>query len=281
MGIAQLFLSSIISIIAIWYVIPRIFNILKNKEIIARNYLGYSVVTGMGLAFIFPCIFGIIPLFIHKTFIDYLAFLTVVISLTLLGIIDDLLGDGAIKGIKGHIMVIIRGDLSTGGIKLIFAIAVGTLVTFFYHTKPLYWLLYTLLFLLFINFINLLDLRPGRAIKTFLILMLLLLILGKFEYIWIFIPLIVSIPFYLKGEMKEQYMLGDTGANLMGGILGFYAIKSVSPIPAFIITIFLLFFHILAEYYSFSKWIESIPILRFIDNIGRLKTDGNTNADRV
>jgi UDP-GlcNAc:undecaprenyl-phosphate GlcNAc-1-phosphate transferase len=231
MGIIQLFLSSVVSIIAIWYILPRIFNILKKKGIIVRNYLGYQVVTGMGLAFVFPCILSIIPLFIHKITADYLAFLAVVISLTLLGIIDDLLGDGTVKGLKGHIIAIIRGDLSTGGIKLIIATAVGTLISFFYHANPAYWFLYTLLFLLFINFINLLDLRPGRAIKTFLILMFPLLLLGRFEYIWIFIPLMASIPFYLKGEMKEQYMLGDTGANLMGGILGFLSLCSMKVAP--------------------------------------------------
>ena len=35
---------------------------------------------------------------------------------------------------------------------------------------------------------------------------------------------------YIKGEMKELYMLGDAGASLLGGILGFYWVSFLNTI---------------------------------------------------
>jgi UDP-N-acetylmuramyl pentapeptide phosphotransferase/UDP-N-acetylglucosamine-1-phosphate transferase len=77
--------------------------------------------------------------------------------------------------------------------------------------------------------------------------------------------------FYLEGEMEEAYMLGDTGANLLGGILGFYEVIGLPVKGKIILTIFLVALHVLAEFQSFSKWIDAVPILRAIDRLGRKK----------
>jgi hypothetical protein len=125
------------------------------------------------------------------------------------------------------------------------------------------------------------DLRPGRAIKVFLLSVILLMILGGFSNVWILTPVLTALPFHMKGEMEEKYMLGDTGANLLGGIAGFYAIKAVTLAPAAVMAAVLLSIHVIAEYRSLSRFIESIPALRFIDQLWRLKTDGDTSMDRA
>lgn len=281
MNMTEHILSLVISSIAARYFIVRIYRLLAANSIYTSNYSGRPVVTGMGLALMFPCLLGTMPFLIHRIEFDYLGFVTAVVSLVVLGVIDDILGDGKIRGIKGHLMVILKGGLSTGGIKLIIALFLSILLSFYYHSYFVYRLVYTLIFLLFINFINLMDLRPGRATKVFLISVIILLLTGRFNNLWIFTPVATAIPFYIKGEMREQYMLGDTGANLLGGILGYYTIKNISPAPAFIMAFILLAIHIVAEYYSISKIIESVPILRQIDQLWRMKDDADTGMDRV
>jgi UDP-N-acetylmuramyl pentapeptide phosphotransferase/UDP-N-acetylglucosamine-1-phosphate transferase len=254
---------------------------LKTRGMIVKNYRGQPVVTSMGLTFIFPCALSIIPFMVAGIEPEHMAFLTVVTSLTLTGFIDDVLGEATIKGIKGHVAELIKGRISTGGVKLIITALVGMFVSRYYHKSLIAWGVYALLFSLFVNFINLMDLRPGRAIKVFLLSVILLMILGGFSNVWILTPVLTALPFHMKGEMEEKYMLGDTGANLLGGIAGFYAIKAVTLAPAAVMAAVLLSIHVIAEYRSLSRFIESIPALRFIDQLWRLKTDGDTSMDRA
>ncbi|MCM8900872.1 hypothetical protein KVG29_06470 [Caldicoprobacter algeriensis] len=271
----------VLSCFAVRFFMPRIFKMLKTRGMIVKNYRGQPVVTSMGLTFIFPCALGIIPFMVAGIEPEHMAFLIVVTSLVLAGFIDDVLGDATIKGIKGHVAELIKGRISTGGVKLIITALVGMFVSRCHHKSLIAWGVYALLFSLFVNFINLMDLRPGRAIKAFLLSVILLMILGGFSNVWILIPILAALPFHMKGEMEEKYMLGDTGANLLGGIAGFYAIKAVTLAPAAVMAVMLLSIHVIAEYRSLSRFIESIPALRFIDQLWRLKTDGDTSMDRA
>ena len=261
--------------------IPRIFKMLKTGGMVVKNYKGRSVVTSMGLTFIFPCALSITPFMAMGIEAEHMAFLTVITSLGLVGFIDDVVGDATIKGIKGHMAELIKGRISTGGIKLIMGALVGLLVSSHYHKSLMAWAIYGLLFSLLVNFINLMDLRPGRAIKAFLLTAIVLMILGGFSNVWMLIPIMAALPFYIKGEMEEKYMLGDAGSNLLGGITGLYAVNAVPLAPAAAVAAALLSIHAIAEYYSLSRFIESIPALRFIDELWRVKTDGDTSMDRA
>ena len=119
------------------------------------------------------------------------------------------------------------------------------------------------------NFVNLLDLRPGRAIKGFGIMLLLISGLTWFSQIQFILPVISVLVLYIKGEMKEFYMLGDTGANLLGGILGFYGVLALTPIAKGCLLIALLFLQLFAEYHSLSAIIAEHPLLKKMDMLGR------------
>ncbi|MBM7581312.1 UDP-N-acetylmuramyl pentapeptide phosphotransferase/UDP-N-acetylglucosamine-1-phosphate transferase [Caldicoprobacter guelmensis] len=281
MGLIEQIVWLALSILATRFFVPRLFKMLKSRGMVVMNYRGKPVVISMGLAFLFPCFAGIISFIVSKPDTSYMAFLLVVTALALIGFIDDVLGDTAVKGIKGHVGTLFKGNISTGGIKLIITALTGMYVSWCYHRELMAWVVYALLFSLFVNFINLMDLRPGRAIKVFMLSVIVIVTLGGFSNIWMFIPLLASLPFYIKGEMEERYMLGDTGANLLGGIIGLYAIKEVPFVPAAVMLTALISIHVIAEYHSLSKFIESIPALRFIDQLGRLKVDGDTNVDRA
>lgn len=274
-------ISAMLSCLAAHFFIPRIYKMLKDAGMVKKNFRGEIVVTSMGLSFIFPCILAIVPTVFTGNMPEPLVFLAVVASLALVGIVDDAVGDTTIKGIRGHMGELVKGRISTGGIKLIVTALLGLLISGYYHKSPLAWVIYSPLFSMSVNFINLMDLRPGRAIKAFLLLATVYIVLGGLQNIWVLIPVMAALPFYLKGEMEEKYMLGDAGANLLGGIAGLYALKSITLAPAAMIMVMLLLIHAVAEHRSLSEFIESIPVLRFIDRLWRAKTDGDTGMDRA
>ena len=64
-------------------------------------------------------------------------------------------------------------------------------------------------------------------------------------------------------------MLGDTGANVLGGVLGL-TVGLTAP-ATFQVALFflLLLMNILAERVSLSQLIVKTPLLHFLDNLGR------------
>jgi UDP-N-acetylmuramyl pentapeptide phosphotransferase/UDP-N-acetylglucosamine-1-phosphate transferase len=120
------------------------------------------------------------------------------------------------------------------------------------------------------NLLNLLDLRPGRSIKSFLML--------SFIYIWrvpgdagilLLFPFWLASLVYLPWDLQGKGMLGDAGANVLGGVLGL-AIVLTAP-AAFQIGYMavLVGIHVLAERVSFTKLISANYFLRFLDTLGR------------
>lgn len=265
------FLSFIVSVAAALYILPVFFKLLGEKKILRRNYSGKTLVTSMGLAMLFTCLIGILPFVPAESKGDSAIFIAVVALTGFLGFMDDMLADTEIKGIKAHLSAASAGRRSTGWLKILIGLGTGLIVSSYFHLYWLVWPLYTFLFALLMNFINILDLRPGRAVKGFLINFLIITALVGFGSAWIFIPVMIFVIIYIGGELKEIYMLGDTGANLLGGIIGFYAVKELNVFQTIVFIAFYTLIHIFAEFCSISKYIESNRLLNYIDCIGRLK----------
>src|SRR5438270_804247 len=69
----------------------------------------------------------------------------------------------------------------------------------------------------------------------------------------------------LPEDLRERAMLGDTGANVMGGALGLGVVAACSPgvrIGALVVVAAL---NVLSELVSFSRVIEAVPPLRAAD----------------
>ena len=236
--------------------------------------------SSMGLAMFFTCLVGILPFVLLESKADSGIFIAVVALTGFLGFIDDMLADTGIKGIKAHLSAASAGKSSTGWLKILMGIGTGSIVSGYFHVNWQVLPLYTFLFALCMNFINMLDLRPGRAIKGFLLNLLIMTVVVGYGSLWAFIPVIAFLIIYIGGELKEIYMLGDTGANLLGGIIGFYAVKNLNVAEASVFIAFYTLIHIFAEYRSISGYIESNRLLNYIDCIGRLKNGrGETGAN--
>jgi len=127
------------------------------------------------------------------------------------------------------------------------------------------------------NLVNLLDLRPGRALKGMLIMTTASAAVrgrGRFLAVAAAACAIGSLP----GDLREQTMLGDGGANCLGAVLG---VSLVAGAPARRVGTILGIFTALtigSEAVSFSSLIEQTPVLRWLDRLGRRREIGSSKS---
>ena len=70
-------------------------------------------------------------------------------------------------------------------------------------------------------------------------------------------------------DLREHIMLGDTGANVIGAVLGLTMVIGLAPQTRLYVLGGVLFLNALSEFVSFSKIIERVAPLRRLDSIGR------------
>jgi UDP-N-acetylmuramyl pentapeptide phosphotransferase/UDP-N-acetylglucosamine-1-phosphate transferase len=71
--------------------------------------------------------------------------------------------------------------------------------------------------------------------------------------------------------LREKAMLGDTGANLAGAVIGIIFLTQLDPTGRLISLGAFLALTVYAEFFSISKTIDRLPPLRFIDSLGRVR----------
>ncbi|WP_197479896.1 MraY family glycosyltransferase [Paenibacillus swuensis] len=193
--------------------------------------------------------------------------------ITVLGWLDDTVGDRTTKGFHGHWRKLVKqGVWTTGMMKAAGTSIVALILTLGMQHTWVYSVLCWFVIVLCTNVINLLDLRPGRALKCSFGLWLVLFIFGNIytpQAAEIWIPTLISAVLLYREDVQGRLMLGDTGANAFGFALGtayaFYA-------PAWLLcvaAVILVSLQWTAERSSITVWIERLPLLRWLDRLGR------------
>lgn len=194
-----------------------------------------------------------------------------------LGALDDADTTSASKGFRGHLNALSNGEVTTGLLKLVgissAALAAAGIATGYgRRSADGGWLarsvdvgLSGILIAGTANLVNLFDLRPGRALK----------IVGA-----ICAPLSVlpgpsgtvaavglgSVAASWEGDLAEETMLGDAGANALGAVAG-TALALVSPSRVrHVATAAVVGLVLLSEKVSFTQVIARTPWLRAIDD---------------
>jgi hypothetical protein len=167
---------------------------------------------------------------------------------TLVGLVDDL-WSGPERGFRAHL----RGGATTGTLKLV--------------AVPLWGLARTrsvsgaITVGLAANVLNQLDTRPGRALKAFLLGSLLLR--GRPRKSLVLAVLIA--PY----DLREMTMLGDSGSNTLGAVLGFESVRQLTSRGRMGVIAGLGALMVLGECTSLGRLIETTPGLRELDRLGR------------
>jgi UDP-N-acetylmuramyl pentapeptide phosphotransferase/UDP-N-acetylglucosamine-1-phosphate transferase len=189
----------------------------------------------------------------------------------LLGLVDDLLGDDGARGFRGHVQALLRGNITTGFLKLFggAGIAVVLVATPGFATGRRL-LVDAVLIALAANLGNLLDRAPGRVIKAGAIAYVPLAILLGTGTVGVAIAPAMGAAFGLfLPDVRERLMLGDAGANVIGAVLGLGIVLGRGDVTRTTALAVLVVANIAAELVSFSAIIDRVPPLRALDRLGR------------
>ena len=199
-----------------------------------------------------------------------------VVGVAFLGLFDDALGRGEAadtdRGWRGHAQAVFSGRLSTGAIKAIGTLGLAAYATSGLGREALEYVVDLALLLLATNMANLLDLRPGRVEKAFLLvgggLCLGYWTVEPIELLGLFIgPVLVGSWFTL----RERAMLGDTGSNMVGALIGVWLVTTLSDPGRYVALAVLIALTIYGEFRSISRAIERVPPLKQLDSLGRVE----------
>lgn len=134
------------------------------------------------------------------------------------------------------------------------------------------------------NLLNLLDRAPGRAAKVALVWWLVALVPAglvaadgvehhgpgldaEHWAIWAAIAVGAAVGL-LRSELAEQHMLGDTGVNPLGALLAMATVAAYPATAEWVVLGVLAALNLASERWSFSRAIDAVPPLRWLDRLG-------------
>jgi hypothetical protein len=222
------------------------------------------------------------------------------------GAIDDLHESGQSKGLRGHLGELARGHVTTGGLKVLGIGATGLVAAALAapgstperdqarlaarigpswpivhdhgeglgseamfstdHGGVLDLVIGGAVIAGTANLLNLFDLRPGRALK---VVLLAAPVATKGPAGRLVAVAAGAAATLLPIDLSEQAMLGDTGANAAGALLGTAAVAGLGRRGRIGALIGLSALTLASERVSFTKVIERTPGLREFDALGR------------
>jgi UDP-N-acetylmuramyl pentapeptide phosphotransferase/UDP-N-acetylglucosamine-1-phosphate transferase len=192
------------------------------------------------------------------------------LGFALLGFLDDVLG-GADRGFRGHLRALAHGRLTSGMVKLLGGAAIALVlasVPGFVTWQRLF--ADAVLIALAANLANLLDRAPGRTIKCSLVAYAPLAVIAGAGPVGVAVaPVMGAALGVLPEDLREHVMLGDTGANILGGVLGLMLVLVCGRGTRNAVFVALIVLNVASELVSFSKVIDRVPPLRWFDRLGR------------
>ena len=188
-----------------------------------------------------------------------------------LGLLDDVLGAGQSGGFRGHLRQMRRGHLTTGLIKWIGGGAFAVALLGLDNQGDLSRLIADgAIIALAANLANLLDRRPGRSTKFAVVALIPLLVSAThLDSMAGPVTVVAAAIGLAPGELRERYMLGDSGANALGAAVGWALVTGTTPFGRDVALVVLLALNVASEVVSFSAVIERVPGLRHFDQLGR------------
>ena len=196
------------------------------------------------------------------------------------GGLDDVAGDGSSKGLRGHLAAACRGEATTGAVKIVGLGVTGLLSTRMIDRageRPgtLATVVGGAVIAGSANIANLLDLRPGRALKVVLLVATSIVATSRGSRSSAGIAgaaagaasgaAIAVLP----GDLAGRTMLGDTGANSAGALLGTALVARAGLRGRLLALAVVTALTLASERVSFTAVIESTPGLRELDALGR------------
>lgn len=259
-----------------------------HPTLVRSNYRGAPLVTAVGVLvpltlLLVAALADLFTIGVESTSEWWYALATIsaavgpAVGFSLLGLFDDIAGEGQSGGFRGHIRELAKGRLTSGMIKLVGGAALG--VVFARRlavpgTGMVGLLRDGAIIALAANLVNLFDRAPGRAVKFSALAFAGLAIAARSPFM-VGPGVGVGAGLGLLGpDLRERAMLGDAGSNALGALCGVAALMAVaSSAGRWVTVVVVLGLNLLSEVVSFSRIISAVPPLRWFDGLGRLAVD--------
>jgi UDP-N-acetylmuramyl pentapeptide phosphotransferase/UDP-N-acetylglucosamine-1-phosphate transferase len=187
------------------------------------------------------------------------------------GAVDDLRADSATssKGLRGHLGALSHGTVTTGALKILGIGVSGVVASVLLTPRPR-----TLPDVIVgaglvagsANLLNLFDLRPGRTLKVAAAAATMGTLAGSEQAAAALGVALAALP----DDLGERTMLGDTGANALGALLGSAVAAAPPRAVRYGVLAIVVALTLASERVSFSKVIEGSAPLHCLDQWGRL-----------
>jgi len=186
------------------------------------------------------------------------------------GYYDDI-RPGMRRGLIGHLTGLLRGEVTTGIVKLVGITTAALLVAAVLSAdRPARLLLGVPLMAGAANAWNLLDVVPGRAMKYFLPPAVATTAFAwDLEFGVLGAASLGAVVAVMGFELRERAMLGDAGANVLGFVVGLGLFRVLPTWGLGVALALVLVLHAMAETVTLSRIIEATPPLRWFDRLGR------------
>lgn len=230
-----------------------------------RNYAGRTVTLLGGVAVAKACVIA------AATTPDPAGAVVAALGGGAFGMVDDLGADSATssKGLRGHLGALREGRVTTGFLKIVGIGASGLVASILLTPRPRSLTdvaVGTGLVAGTANLMNLFDLRPGRTLKVAALASV--VGAGSPRAAGALGVALAALP----EDLGERTMLGDTGANALGALLGTAVAASDSRPLRYGTLAGIVALTLASEKVSFSRVIAGNPVLRRIDAWGRRPT---------
>lgn len=263
---------------ALWAATAASFDV---EALRRNNYRGAAVLTGVGV--LVPVTLALLAGFIRLMQViternpswDQLVGPSVAAALGfgLLGLLDDVTGVGQSGGFRAHFGRLLHGEISSAMLKVIGGAAVALVVSAAVGRGDegvSGALRDAAIVALAANLANLLDRRPGRATKVATVAFVVAaLTSGAPSLVGPGLGVGAAIGL-LPPEFRERIMLGDAGANPLGALCGLAALVAVPGAAGrWVLVVSLVVLTVASEFVSFSRVIDAVAPLRWLDRLGR------------
>lgn len=194
----------------------------------------------------------------------------VLVGAGVLGAVDDLVGSTTSKGLRGHVGALARGEVTTGAVKIVGLALTGLAGAALTDRRNGRGAIATLLGGAVVagaaNAVNLFDLRPGRALKVTVLASGAALAAGGGAAPAAALGASLGV---IGDDLAARSMLGDTGANAAGALLGLAVVERTGVVGRALALGALAGLTLASERVSFSAVIDRNPVLRRLDHWGR------------
>ena len=263
-------------------------DVVRTPALERSNHRGHTVPTAMGVLVVIAVVlveagrslFGAFGVGNAPGDAARLLVVLACVGFGLLGLIDDVAGTQSDHGFRGHVGALLsHGRMTTGLVKIVGGGALAVVLVSSSHAvegvsrthaSGVRVVADALIVALAANLTNLFDRAPGRAIKVGLLAWVPFALVARADSVGVAVaPVVGAFAGLLGDDLRERLMLGDAGSNVIGAVLGLAVVLEFGPGVRAVVLAVLVAFTVASELTSFSRVIERVSVLRWLDELGR------------